>query len=99
MFANSRDTVDMLVKQLGSRKHQEWRLAVIHGGMSQDKRERAIEGLRSGQSNVLVATDVAGRGLDVPEVQLVINYDMPRLFRPTSTELEEPVELVVVEKQ
>ena len=77
VFANSRDTVDMLVKQLGSRKQQEWRLAVLHGGMSQDKRERALDGLRSGQSNVLVATDVAGRGLDVPEVQLVINYDMP----------------------
>eukprot|EP01012_Entosiphon_sulcatum_P040260 TRINITY_DN5390_c0_g1_i2.p1 TRINITY_DN5390_c0_g1~~TRINITY_DN5390_c0_g1_i2.p1 ORF type:complete len:603 (-),score=148.04 TRINITY_DN5390_c0_g1_i2:59-1867(-) len=50
----------------------------IHGGKSQEEREFAIKAFKSGTKDVLVATDVAGKGLDFPDVQHVINYDMPR---------------------
>lgn len=50
---------------------------MLHGGKSQEQREESIRGFRQGKYNILVATDVAGRGIDVPDVMLVINYDMP----------------------
>jgi ATP-dependent RNA helicase DDX23/PRP28 len=50
---------------------------MLHGGKSQDAREDAIRGFRGDRYSVLVATDVAGRGIDVPNVALVVNYDMP----------------------
>lgn len=50
---------------------------VIHGDLSQSQRERAIGGFRHGQADILVATDVAARGLDIPNVSHVINYDIP----------------------
>jgi ATP-dependent RNA helicase RhlE len=50
---------------------------VIHGNKSQSARERALDGFRSGKIQVLVATDIAARGLDVPGVSHVINYDLP----------------------
>lgn len=43
----------------------------------QESREQSLLGFREGEYNVLIATDVAGRGIDVPDVALVINYDMP----------------------
>jgi hypothetical protein len=53
------------------------RCTILHGGKSQDQREAGIKGFRDGTYNCLIATDVAGRGIDVPDVALVINYDMP----------------------
>ncbi|KAK5578333.1 hypothetical protein RB653_008003 [Dictyostelium firmibasis] len=50
----------------------------IHGDKSQDERESAIKAFREGKKDVLVATDVASKGLDFPEIQHVINFDMPR---------------------
>ena len=50
---------------------------MLHGGKSQDQREDSIRGFRETKYTVLVATDVAGRGIDVPDVSLVVNYDMP----------------------
>ncbi|KAH9260778.1 hypothetical protein BASA81_001245 [Batrachochytrium salamandrivorans] len=50
----------------------------LHGDMSQADRERCLAKFRDGSMSVLVATDVAARGLDIPEVDLVINYSMPR---------------------
>lgn len=50
---------------------------VYHGGMEQDWRERALYKFRSGSSNVLVSTDLAARGLDIPEVKVVIHYHLP----------------------
>jgi ATP-dependent RNA helicase DeaD len=52
-------------------------VAVLNGDVPQTQRERTIERLRSGKVNVLVATDVAARGLDVERIGLVINYDIP----------------------
>lgn len=51
--------------------------AAIHGGLDQSVRIRAIEEFKSGEKDVLVATDVASKGLDFPDIQHVINYDMP----------------------
>jgi ATP-dependent RNA helicase DeaD len=50
---------------------------VIHGDLSQAQRERAIAGFRDGRTELLVATDVASRGLDIPNVSHIINYDIP----------------------
>lgn len=50
---------------------------VIHGDLNQTQRERAIAGFRDGRAEILVATDVAARGLDIPGVSHVINYDIP----------------------
>ena len=50
---------------------------VLHGGRSQDQREDTLDKFRKGDVKVLVATDVAGRGLDIPDVTHVFNYDCP----------------------
>ncbi|KAF2290899.1 hypothetical protein GH714_016319 [Hevea brasiliensis] len=54
-----------------------YRVTTLHGGKSQEQREISLEGFRTKRYNVLVATDVAGRGIDIPDVAHVINYDMP----------------------
>ncbi|WP_232236850.1 DEAD/DEAH box helicase [Thiosulfatihalobacter marinus] len=51
----------------------------VHGNKSQGQRERAIRGFRAGETKVLVATDVAARGLDIPEVRHVYNYELPNV--------------------
>jgi ATP-dependent RNA helicase RhlE len=51
--------------------------AIIHGGLEQQKRNEAIEHLKSGVEKILVATDVSARGIDIPNVDLVVNYDVP----------------------
>ncbi|KAL4529677.1 hypothetical protein Ndes2437B_g08758 [Nannochloris sp. 'desiccata'] len=74
VFANTQkkcEHVVRLVENLG------YAAAMLHGGKSQDQREESIKGFRDDKYNILVATDVAGRGIDVPNVALVINYDMP----------------------
>ena len=52
-------------------------MAAIHGNKAQNQRERALEGFRSGRARVLVATDVAARGLDVDGITHVFNFDLP----------------------
>ena len=51
---------------------------ILHGGKGQDAREFALQALKDGSKNILVATDVAGRGIDVKNVSLVLNYDMAK---------------------
>ena len=53
--------------------------ASIHGNKSQGQRDRAIKGFRDGKVNILVATDVAARGIDIPGVAYVINFDLPNV--------------------
>ncbi|HEX7259392.1 MAG TPA: C-terminal helicase domain-containing protein [Candidatus Saccharimonadia bacterium] len=52
----------------------------IHGNKSQSQRQRALKAFKSNQVGVLVATDVAARGLDIPNVSHVINYDQPNTY-------------------
>ena len=54
-------------------------VAVIHGNKSQGQRERALESFRSGKLRVLVATDIAARGIDIKEITHVINFDLPNI--------------------
>ena len=53
------------------------RCTSMHGGVSQSQRDRSLRDLKSGRAHVLVATDVAARGLDLPGIDHVINYDLP----------------------
>eukprot|EP00931_Biecheleriopsis_adriatica_P045892 TRINITY_DN262_c0_g1_i3.p1 TRINITY_DN262_c0_g1~~TRINITY_DN262_c0_g1_i3.p1 ORF type:complete len:608 (+),score=119.64 TRINITY_DN262_c0_g1_i3:95-1918(+) len=74
VFANTKSTVDNIAWRLReSRIHS----AVMHGGINQGQRNRAIEDMKSGRVDVLVATDVAARGLDLPGIDHVINFDLP----------------------
>lgn len=50
----------------------------LHGGKGQEQREFALASLKNGTKDILVATDVAGRGIDIKDVSLVINYDMAK---------------------
>jgi ATP-dependent RNA helicase RhlE len=54
-----------------------YRAAALQGNMSQGQRQRAISGFRKGKFDILAATDVAARGIDVAEISHVINFDMP----------------------
>lgn len=70
VFANRQSEVDSVTTEIMG-------TAGMHGGKSQADRESVLQGLRDGSVNCLVATDVAGRGIDVPNVKLVVNFDMP----------------------
>ena len=74
VFVGTQRRADRIAKYLDS---YGVKVDSIHGGRSQGQRNRALQGLRDGRIRVLVATDVAARGLDVPSVAHVINYDLP----------------------
>jgi len=74
VFCRTRLEVDEVTAMLTGRGH---RAEAIHGGMSQGQRDRVMQAFKSGQTELLVATDVAARGLDIPQVSHVINYDLP----------------------
>jgi ATP-dependent RNA helicase RhlE len=61
----------------GDLENYKYRVAMLQGNMAQNKRQQSIDGFREGKYDVLVATDVASRGIDVTEVSHVINFDMP----------------------
>ncbi|KAF7793189.1 hypothetical protein EIP86_004298 [Pleurotus ostreatoroseus] len=73
VFVNQKKTADMVAKDL---QRAGWSAATLHSGKNQEQREAALQALRSGDADILVATDLAGRGIDVPDVGLVINYQM-----------------------
>lgn len=58
-------------------QHQQYHCTSIHGNKSQNDRNRALDEFKSGKTPLLIATDVASRGLDIPNVQVVINYTFP----------------------
>ena len=74
IFCRTRLEVDEVTAMLNARGN---RAEAIHGGMSQVQRDRVMHAFKSGQTELLVATDVAARGLDIPQVSHVINYDLP----------------------
>jgi ATP-dependent RNA helicase RhlE len=74
VFARTRRSAERLSHILAARDHQVNR---IHSDRSQPQREAALSGFRDGRTRVLVATDIAARGLDVDSVSHVINYDVP----------------------
>ncbi|HEY4280537.1 MAG TPA: DEAD/DEAH box helicase [Conexibacter sp.] len=74
VFCRTRDEVDQLTETLNGRGQ---RAEALHGGMSQEQRDRVMQRLRAGAAELLVATDVAARGLDVEQLTHVVNYDVP----------------------
>ncbi|KAG0705927.1 P-loop containing nucleoside triphosphate hydrolase protein [Suillus ampliporus] len=73
VFVNQKKTADMVAKDLS---RAGWSAATLHSGKTQEQREASLQSLRSGDADILVATDLAGRGIDVQDVSLVINYQM-----------------------
>ena len=74
VFARTKRGADRLSRQLEKRGHA---VAALHGDRTQSQRERALRDLRRGRIAVLVATDIASRGIDVEDLTHVINYDVP----------------------
>lgn len=77
VFCNSKANCDQLVRYLKSRGQ---RAVALHSGRNQEEREGNLRNFKDGHHHILVATDVAGRGLDVEGVSHVINYDCPTLI-------------------
>lgn len=75
IFVNTKESADQLFEYF---KSQEIWTTVIHGDINRGGRARALTLFKSGKSQVLIATDVAARGIDIPELPLVINYDFPQ---------------------
>ena len=74
VFCRTRDEVDQLTETLNGRGY---RAEALHGGMDQHQRDRVMGRLRSQTIDLLVATDVAARGLDIDQLTHVVNYDVP----------------------
>ncbi len=76
VFSRTKYGADKIVKQL---RRARINADAIHGNKSQNARQRALNAFKKGDINVLVATDIAARGIDVDELALVINYDLPNI--------------------
>ena len=74
VFSRTKHGADKIVKQLSAAGIES---LAIHGNKSQAQRERAIAAFRSGEVRVLIATDIAARGIDIPGVSHVVNFDLP----------------------
>jgi superfamily II DNA/RNA helicase len=75
VFCNTRRTANEICSNLRFNKIDSM---VLHGGLTQDKRERTLQDFHNGRIKILVATDVAGRGLDIKDVSHVFNYNIPK---------------------
>jgi superfamily II DNA/RNA helicase len=74
VFTSTQRDADWLADRLADMGHH---VASLHGGHPQGRRNRVLQGLRNGQLKILVATDVAARGIDVPTISHVVNYGLP----------------------
>ncbi|GAB4179578.1 MAG: DEAD/DEAH box helicase [Terrimicrobiaceae bacterium] len=75
IFARTKDGADRIARQLKSQKHS---VAVLHSNRTQTERVDALEGFKNGRFEVMVATDIAARGIDIAGVSHVINFDVPQ---------------------
>lgn len=75
IFVNQKKGADVLAKGL---EKLGYNACTLHGGKGQEQRELALNSLKAGSKDILVATDVAGRGIDIKDVSMVINYDMAK---------------------
>jgi ATP-dependent RNA helicase len=74
IFCNTKKKVDFLTEKM---RQFNFTVASIHGDMPQNEREEIMQSFRAGEKRVLITTDVLARGIDVQQVSLVINYDLP----------------------
>ncbi|MFX1465558.1 MAG: DEAD/DEAH box helicase [Promethearchaeota archaeon] len=77
VFCNTRREVDLITKNLQNNGLSR-KVSALHGGLSQARRNSVIRDFHAGRFKVLVATDVAGRGLDIDDVSHIVNYDIPK---------------------
>lgn len=75
VFVKTKIGAERLAEKLNDENHE---ALAIHGDLHQHKRDRVIRAFRAGKQRIMVATDVAARGLDIPHIQHVINYDLPQ---------------------
>ena len=75
IFVNSKRKADYLKEQL---EQESFVVSIIHANMTQVQRDKTMKTFRTGSSRILIATDVISRGIDVQQVQVVINFDIPR---------------------
>ena len=73
VFVNIKRNCDAVARDI---KHMGYSAVTLHGSKTQEQREAALASVRNGSTDVLVATDLAGRGIDVPDVSLVVNFNM-----------------------
>ncbi|XP_074575447.1 DEAD-box ATP-dependent RNA helicase 53, mitochondrial-like [Curcuma longa] len=73
VFTQTKRDADRLAYSMG----RSFRCEALHGDIAQNQREKTLAGFRDGRFNILIATDVAARGLDIPNVDLVIHYEVP----------------------
>jgi len=76
VFSRTKHGADKIVRKLNKANIKS---AAIHGNKSQGARQRALGNFKKGELNVLIATDIAARGIDVEELSLVVNYDLPNI--------------------
>lgn len=76
VFVKTKRGADRITKKLNEAKHN---AEAIHGNLSQSRRTRVIQSFRDKKHRIMVATDVAARGLDIPHIEHVINYDLPQV--------------------
>eukprot|EP00871_Galdieria_phlegrea_P003224 jgi/Galph1/3902/GphlegSOOS_G2571.1 len=77
VFLNTKRGCDSLLRAIETESGLDIRATVIHSGRSQEQREEHLEGFKNGRYDMLIATDVLGRGIDIKGVNLVVNYEMP----------------------
>ena len=78
IFINHKRVADVLAEKL--RKDTDYRIVTLYGSKSQDQREKALADLKTSKAQIMIATSIAARGLDIPNVSLVINFEMPKNF-------------------
>ncbi len=76
VFTRTKHGADKVVRNLGAKNIE---AAAIHGNKSQNQRVRALKAFHTGNCKVLIATDIAARGIDIPDVGLVVNYELPEV--------------------
>ena len=76
LFSRTKHGADKIVRYL---KKQKIKTAAIHGDKAQNQRQKALKQLKGGEIRVLVATDIAARGIDIDKLKYVINYDIPNI--------------------
>jgi ATP-dependent RNA helicase RhlE len=77
IFREMKRSVDELARDLSSRG---FKALALHGDMRNRERDRAVKALSSGEAHIVIATDVAARGIDIPDITHVINYDIPQTY-------------------
>ncbi|ODV82702.1 hypothetical protein CANARDRAFT_30620 [[Candida] arabinofermentans NRRL YB-2248] len=74
IFVQKKDTADILYAKMKKEGHT---VSILHGGLQTQDRDRLIDDFRNGKTKVLITTNVLARGIDIPSVSMVVNYDMP----------------------